>query len=177
MNLFQLKNKTPLVQLIFLALLFWLPGIAFSDQPLPPPATHKIYSQNPKIFAISDVSKNLTTVYSKNKKGGSKLWEIPGWYRVVYLSSDGECLVVGYDGMNLIPQNYEKSEVMLRFFCQGKLIRSVALGELIKDWSKLQRTVSHFHWMRHQGIDQNGNFMLETIERKFWFDVKTGKEK
>ncbi len=77
--------------------------------------------------------------------------------------------------MNLLPVNHKEDEVMLYFFREGKLINYVTLDQLIKDPENLQRTVSHIYWGNYLGFDEEGHYVLETVEnRKIVFDVKTG---
>lgn len=160
---------------------FWLIGIgilvlaaASADEPLPAVADKKVYSLNKKFYAFLDVRKKLTTVHQVGKPG--KLWEMQGWFRVAALSNDGEYLVVGYHGMNLLNLNYSPDQVMLSFYRLGKLIRTVTLNELVRDLGHLQRTASHYLWGSYLGFDKNNHYLVETVEKRtIAFDVTTGK--
>jgi hypothetical protein len=148
----------------------------FADEPLPNPSVKRIWSANKKYYAVMDPDKNITKVYqyfSEDKK--ETLWSMYGWFRVAGLSSDGKHLVTGFQGMNLLPVNHKQDEVMLYFFKEGKLIHYVTLDQLIEDLDNLQRTVSHIYWGNYLGFDEEGHYVLETVEnRKIAFDVKTG---
>jgi hypothetical protein len=64
---------------------------------------------------------------------------------------------------------------MLYFFHRGELIRYVTLDQIIHDYSKLERTASHYNWGSYKGLDLAGRFVIETVEgRKLAFDVATG---
>jgi hypothetical protein len=120
--------------------------------------------------------KQITTIYRTTQgKPQEKVWSMYGWFRVAALADDGDHLVVGYWGMNLIPINYDKRQVMLYFFKRGELINYVTLDRIILDNSKLQRTVSHYHWGNFEGLDQAGRYVISTVEgRKIRFDVTKG---
>ena len=148
----------------------------FADEPPPNPSVKTIWSANKEYYAVMDPDKNITKVvqiFDKDKK--KTLWSMYGWFRVAGLSSDGKHLVTGFQGMNLLPINHKEDEVMLYFFREGKLIHYVTLDQLIEDPDNLQRTVSHIYWGNYLGFDEEGHYVLETVEnRKIVFDVKTG---
>jgi hypothetical protein len=50
------------------------------------------------------------------------------------------------------------------------------LNEIIKDFGKLETTASHFQWGSCRGINTQGRFVIETVEkRRLIYDVKTGE--
>jgi hypothetical protein len=73
-------------------------------------------------------------------------------------------------------QNFVKTfATRIYFFKRGELINYVTLDQIIRDNSKLRRTVSHYHWANFEGLDQAGRCVVETVEgRKIRFDVATG---
>ncbi len=144
-----------------------------ADAPPEAPADKTIRSLNGKFQAFLDAGRKQTTVFEVRKGAPPvRLWSMPGWFRVAALSDDGDHLVVGFDGNNLLPLDYRKDEAMLRFYERGKLLRTVRLSELIQDYSKLQRTVSHYAWGHYIGFDRNNRFLLDTVEgRRFTFDA------
>lgn len=148
-----------------------------ADSPLAPPTRQTIWSANRRFFAIMDPDQQITTVYRATKdRQGERVWSMFGWFRVAGLADDGEHLVAGYDGMNLLPIKHNKQQVMLYFFKRGELINHVTLDRLVPDDSKLRRTVSHYYWGNYLGFDQAGNYVVETVEgRTLHFDVTTGK--
>lgn len=151
-----------------------------ADEPLPPPQTEEVWSINKCFCAVMNPESNTTIVYKAESNGRrTKSWTVEGWFRVAHLSSDGDHLVVGHDGINLLPTNVTKDEPMIRFFRRGKLLKTVTLGELITDTSNLKRTVSHYSWGSYLGFDpfdENGYYFVKTVEGKtLAFDVTTGK--
>ena len=61
---------------------------------------------------------------------------MPGWNPVSFLADDGEYLVTGYEGNNLLKHKHTADEVMLAFYRRGTLIKSVRLGEVIRDQAR-----------------------------------------
>ena len=162
-----------LAAVVFLAVL----RTSSADTPLPPPKTKEVWSNNKQFCAVMDPHLKVTTV-SRIAENGSreKSWAMYGWFRVADLANDGEHLVVGYDGMNLVRLDVEMDDVMIYFFKKGELINYVTLGELVKDKSRLKRTASHYLWGSFHGLNQDGNYVVETVEgRTLAFDVATGK--
>ncbi|MDJ0836838.1 MAG: hypothetical protein QNK37_09995 [Acidobacteriota bacterium] len=160
--------------------LWFLFPIAFlvADEPLPPPATHTVFSGDRGFCAVSDVDKQVTTVHrvKDDQSPGEVLWQIPGWHRALYLSKDGRHLVIGYSGYNLIPLDYRKDMIMLTFYAEGAGVREIPLNRLIFNFGKLKRTVSHYEWGSLVGFDSQGRFRVETVEgRTMLFDPATGK--
>lgn len=163
---------------MFAALVVGAPSArpSLADSPLSPPAMRTVWSPNRAFFMTMDPARMTTTVYRAAPGGrGEKVWAMYGWFRVAELANDGEHVVAGYDGMNLIPRQYDREEVMLRFFRRGELIQDVTLDQLVLDFSRLRRTVSHFAWGNYLGLDESGHYAVETVEgRRLRFDVRTG---
>ena len=147
--------------------------LVFADEPQISPSTKTVWSLNKKFYALMDPGMNITTIYQvldKDKK--NELWSMFGWFRVAGLSSDGQHHVTGHNGMNLLPVNHKKDEVMLYIFKKGELINYVTLDQLIKDPSKLQKTVSHIYWGNFVGIDDNDHYVVESVEnRQIVYDI------
>ena len=144
---------------------------AHADQPLPPPADHVICSANGVHCAVMDVAANRIQVVSD----GQVTWQMAGWFRDAYVADDGAHMVVGYDGLNLLQMNYRPDTVMITFLRRGAIIHEVPIAALIDDFESLEETVSHFHWGMMLGIDETGQFIVQTVEdRRIAFDVTTG---
>ena len=99
--------KASRVRLVLMVSLFaCLPETRVSaDEPLPPPQRKEVWCGSHHYCAVMDPRLRLTTVYKVDGNTRTKLWAMPGWYRVAFLADDGEHLVIGYDGLNLIPQD------------------------------------------------------------------------
>ncbi|MHB1038146.1 MAG: hypothetical protein ACYC35_27670 [Pirellulales bacterium] len=169
-------NKTNAFSLSTLLFLCFQ-GHLFADTPLPPPEVKEVWSPNKKFCAVMEPKASTTTVYRVEGDGKrTKQWAMPGWFRVAHLADDGEHLVVGNGGINLLPLNVTKNETMIEFYKKGKLVKTVTLGTLLKNQSSLKRTVSHYLWGNYLGLDDKGRYVVETVEgRKLAFDVTTGK--
>lgn len=147
-----------------------------ADKPLPPPAKKEVWSGNHFYCAVMDPRSNLTTVYHVRGDRREKLWTMVGWFRVAYLSGDGEHLVIGHDGMNLVPLDIREDDIMAYFVRKGEVIATLRMRDLVKKKSSLKRTASHFHWGSYLGIDEDNRFRVETVEgKKLYFDATTGK--
>jgi hypothetical protein len=79
--------------------------------------------------------------------------------------------VTGYDGINLIPQNYTKDLVLISFWRRDKKIRDVTVGELFPDTHILRKTISHYNWGLITGITKSTlNVLRDVIAR--WCSLK-----
>jgi hypothetical protein len=154
-----------------------LQGQLFADEPLPPPKLREIWSPSRQFCAEMEPKTMTTVVYRVETDGRrTRQWAMYGWFRVASLADDGEHLITGNDGINLLPLIATKDEPMIRFFNRGELINTVTLGELLKDLSCLRRTASHYLWGSYRGLDEKGRYTVETVAGKtFLFDVATGR--
>lgn len=152
-------------------------GLCRADSPPERPSRYTIYSRNRAFQAVLDPKSDTTTVYKLGKEQRKvRLWSMPGWYRVAYLANDGRHLVIGFDGMNLLPLNYRKEWKMVSFYDRGQLIRSYSLAQVILDCQNLRATASHFAWGTYWGINKRGEFVIDTEEnRRLVYDVATGR--
>lgn len=157
--------------ILFLAL---LSATARADEPMMPPSVWETCSPSGVYCARLDPHENRVTAYKAGMEEVS-LWTATGSSRVAALADDGEHMMLGYEGMNLIPVDYDPDMVMLIFFRRGDVIRRVALSALV-DRAALQRTVSHWYWGDYLGIDSNGRYAVRTADgREFRFDMTTGE--
>jgi hypothetical protein len=166
-------------------------GIGRADSPLPPPARQTIWSNNRRFFAVTDPKDWITTIYRATPDGkGIKSWAMIGYLRSAWLADDGEHLAADPLGLGgLVPLDYDKGQVVLYFFRRGELINTVTVGQVqvIGNFSKLVRTASHYSWGHPVGFDQDGYFVIETLEvenrafkaipafRAIRFDASKGK--
>ncbi|HEL3831553.1 TPA: hypothetical protein UMX25_000549 [Stenotrophomonas maltophilia] len=100
---------------------------ALADAPLPPPERFTACSPARNLCADSDPALNSTRVTPQ--ASGQEAWLIPGWHRWLFPSDDGESVVVGYEGMNLVPVDVTLSEPVLLFYNRGRLVRTVTLDQ------------------------------------------------
>jgi len=147
-------------------------GKVQADEPLPVAEKTVFNSNNKRFQLISDPASGSQVIDQKKKV----LWTLPFWFRLAFVSDDGEYVVTVYDGLNLIPQDYSDDLVMLSFWQHGKLLRKVSLKEIIPGKHLLEKTVSHYLWGHAQGINEENKFVLQRTDRKLlYFDIRTGK--
>jgi hypothetical protein len=74
------------------------------------------------------------------------LWRTQGWYSTeVFLSDDGYFLVaIGPWNGGTQPR---KEDLALSFYSDGKLIKQYSTADLVKDGSKVRRSLSHYTWL------------------------------
>lgn len=164
--------KAP-VLIPLLALLFPIPVLA--DEPMMPPSVWETCSPSGEYCARLDPKDNSVVAY---KPGMEQvvLWTAQGWSRVAALADDGMHMVLGYEGMNLIPVDYDPDMEMLTFFRRGVVIQRVALSALVGG-EALQRTVSHWYWGDYLGLDADGCYAVRTAGgREIRFEITTGRQ-
>lgn len=153
--------------------LAWIAAPACADSPLPPPQTRTECSPSGMVCATSDLARGITEVRRKGSR--QPLWSIAGWHRWFFVSDDGESLVVGHEEMNLVPTWVTLAEPVLFFHRRGGLVRTVALSDLYRRKSQLQKTVSHLAWVGSLGFNRAGQFVVERIDgRPAVFAADTG---
>ena len=164
---------TMLNRLLLLALL--AVSSAQADTPLPPPGRHLVCSPSGSICADSDPQASVTKVISKSS--GRELWSFKGWHRWLFVSEDGKSVVVGYQGMNLVPTDSALSLEVLHFYAQGRLVRTLRLDDLYESQSQLQRTAFHLAWVHTVTVNRANELVLELVTgRKVAFSMATGQE-
>jgi hypothetical protein len=145
---------------------------AQADEPLSPAQRHQVASPNGRIVAISDPQTGTRIVEAAT---GKELWSMPGWYRWLFVSNDGRHVATGYNGMNLIPQDFTPELVLITFWRDGEKLREVAVRDLAPNKSSLKRTVSHYHWGSIEGLNNNDELLVTRADgRKFRFKMATG---
>ena len=169
----QINHKLGAMKSSIALLAAFLASPALADTPLPPPEKLTVCSADRNLCATSDPATNVTLV--SPQAPGQQSWSIPGWHRWLFLSDDGESVVVGYDGMNLVPVDVTLSEPVLFFYNRGRLVRTVKLDQLYQRKSQLRRTVSHFAWVHNIGFNSSNQFVVELVDGKnVAFAPKTG---
>jgi hypothetical protein len=152
----------------------WLALVVRADEPLSLPKRHDVESQSKKYIATVDPKKGVTVRAVGVRK---PIWAAPEiWSRRVLLADDGEHLVTGYDGLNLIPVDYTTNLVLITFWHRDQKIREVTVGDLFPDTKALRRTVWHYNWGGIVGI-QEGKLIVRRCDKKeVRFEISSGKE-
>lgn len=160
-----------------LGLLLACAGDTRADTPLPPPAPHEVASPDGSHIAVSVPRTLTTTIYSV---GEDRLrrprWAMYGWFRSLHVHDDGEHVVTGPDGLNLLPLDVPDDAILLRFFRRGEQVAVVTLADLVPNRAALKRTASHWLWREGEGLDAAGRFVVVTADGvRHVFDPTTGK--
>lgn len=151
--------------------LFTAPVVA--DTPLRPPEVRTVCSVSGSVCVVSDPDSRVTTVNLAELQKES--WTLPGWHRSLYVSDDGESVVVGYPGLNLLPVSATLQEPVLFFHARSGLVRKVLLGDLYESKSQLTPTVSHYAWGSILGINASNQLVVERVDgTTLAFSVRTG---
>jgi hypothetical protein len=145
---------------------------SYADSPPVAPMLTRECSLNGVYCIESDPEKNLTTI---TKKGAaSPIGRISGWHRWMFISNEGN-VVIGYDGVNLVPIDIKMTEPVFYFYKKDKLIKTIVLGYLYQRKSQMQPTVSHYAWIDDVRFDAKNHLQVKLIDgRKIIFDSNTG---
>jgi len=155
-------TKTLLGLLVLLAGLF--PGaLSWADEPPLAPQRITVSSAQKRYSAVSDPKSNETRVF-RGRPSGQPLWTVDGWHGVLFLGDDGT-LAIGQPGNNLLDRDYKPSDVLLQLYRDGKVVRTITVGEVIPDSNLLRETTSHWYWGIFEGFSQG----------KFWLKRQDGK--
>lgn len=133
-------------------------------------------SANKRFFATEGPKQRSTLVFRRvGQKGHEKIWEVPEWSPALFLTDDGDYLVVGYAGANLLEHHYKRDQVMVSFYRRGRLLNVVRLNQIMVDLKHLQVTDSGVAWGFFAGLIDHHRFAVDTVEhRRLIYDVTTG---
>jgi hypothetical protein len=169
-----------------------LAGCARADTPSPPyqyvsvssgiswfyftmvPKQHPEKSGRDRFLA----SDGFGVAYELLRDGNSKeLWRSSGWYSFeVHLSPNGEDLVA-MGPWNELP-GPKATDVALTFFHRGQFVKQYTVLELVRDRSKIRKSVSHYSWRddgHRASFDVPETFSAGTCDGLTYdFDPKTG---
>ena len=161
---------------VIISTLAFLAFDTFADAPL----------SKPEIFRVCD--KTVTYCASLNPEEGTtvyrieapfkpkEMYKVSSWSRSATLSEDGEYLIIGYSGLNLVPKDVKPSEVMFTIWKNGVKHKEINLGQIIGKWSSLEETASHYKWGGIRYLIRE-NLFLDTVEGSVVINVETGEVK
>ena len=163
------------VRILILSALL-LPATTLADEAMMPPSVWETCSPGGDYCARLDPADDSMVAY-KAGVAQKVLWTATGWSRVAALADDGEHLVLGYEGMNLIPLDYRSDMPMLTFYRGGEIIGTVRLRDMISDTAiRMNRTVPSYNWGDYLGLGADGRYRVRTATgREIRFDMTTGK--
>ncbi len=145
-------------------ILFSILGFCFADEPMLPPGTYKQYSKSENFYLIVDFENNEICCYENNGKQNEPLWKIPGWYDFVYLSDDGTYCLIFENGVgNLLDVNYKKKDILFTVYKNGIKYDEKRICDVIKNFGKLKKTVSHYYWGMLKNFYEKG-IVFNTVE-------------
>ncbi|WP_267220326.1 hypothetical protein [Dyella silvae] len=148
-------------------------GTALADAPLPPPTKTVVCSHSGEFCAASDPGTQMTSITRRGVPG--PLWAIPGWQRWLIVTDDGQRVVIGYGGLNLVPKEAPLSTPVPLFYGPAGLIKSVTLGDLYRSTAEMTETVSHYQWEQAVYLDAAGQLVVERVDgSRVAFDPNNG---
>jgi hypothetical protein len=167
----------PSLRSFFLALLAALFGICRpleADSPLRPPAKFTVCSPNHAFCAVADPAAGSVSVLARG--ASFPVWSLKGWHRQIFLADDGDHLVIGPEGLDLLPLETRPGDPLLVFMKRTAVVRVVPVGELFARVSSLPRTASHYAWGRIAGISARGQLVVQLVNgRRLAYNVFTGR--
>ena len=148
-------------------------GTALADSPLLPPTRSVVCSHSGEFCAASDPGTQVTSITRHGE--ANPQWVIPGWRRWFIVTDDGQRLIVGYDGLNLVSKEAGLGTPVLLFYGPSGLIKSVTLGDLYRSTAEMAETVSHYEWERAVYLDSSGHLVVERVDgSRVTFDPNSG---
>jgi hypothetical protein len=144
-----------------------------ADAPLRPPAKYTACSPSQAFCAVADPGTHSVAVFAR---GAVKpIWSLPTWQRQVFLANDGNHMVIGPPGLNLLSLDAKPSDPLLTFMNRNAVVRIVTVGELFPGMSSLRRTASHYAWGDIVGISAHDQLIVQLEGgRRVAFSVLTG---
>jgi hypothetical protein len=136
------------------------------------------YSPDGRHVAEMDPWRWETAVYRIDRGGERHYeWSMPGWFSRVSLANGGDHVVVGEPDGGLVTAMWQPSDVMLRFFERGHLVREVTIAEIVPDPKEMLPVYSgaYRYWGRAKGFDGDGFYVVETIDHTLRFATETGR--
>ena len=146
---------------------------ALADAPLRPPAKYTVCSSNQAFCAVADPAVQSVSIFPRG--ASTATWSITPWHRQVFLANDGDHLVIGPPGLNLIPLEAKLRDPLLIFMNRKATVRVVTVGDLFPTLSSLRRTASHYVWGEVVGVTARNQLVVRLVDgRRVAFSVLTG---
>jgi hypothetical protein len=175
------RRLTVVLQITMAFIVLSVPALA--DSPAPPRDYKKVTENNEYVFVMlapeglgKSQGSTIREVYKqsglyRNDGSTTPLWVVYWYAFEVYPSSDGKHLV------RMGPWASSVEQLALSFYRNGEEIRSYRIRDLVRDETKLSRTVSHFFWRSELRYDdKKGSVFLKTKDNQaYWFSVNTGE--
>lgn len=161
-------------QLILALVLLLCSSVSAADEPLQAPAAKRVCNHDISYCAYLDPEQDTVIYKVEGNYKLSEAYQIKGWHRSFHISPNGQHVVIGFAGLNLLPKSVKPNQVMLSIYYKGKLQHTITLSQLLYSLDSLQPTVSHYHW---GSIDHVSDFhiRLDTVEGMVEVDLKSGE--
>ena len=154
-------------------MLFAACGLILADAPLRPPAKYRVCSPNQAFCAVADPTTQSVSIVARGETVPN--WSIKPWHRQVFLANDGDHLIIGPDGLELIPLEAKLADPLLVFMNRTAVIRVVSVGDLFTSLSSLRRTASHYDWGRVVGVTARNQLVVQLVNgKRVAFNIATG---
>ena len=156
-----------------LLLLFVASELLLADAPLRPPAKYKVCSPNEVFCAVADPATQSVSVFARGAT--VPIWSLNSWHRQIFLANDGDHLIIGPSGLELIPLDTKLADPLLTFMNRKATVRVVSVGDLFASLSSLRRTASHYHWGRVIGVSARDQLVVQLVNgKRVAFNISTG---
>jgi hypothetical protein len=156
-----------------LLLLFVASGLVLADAPLRPPAKYKVCSPNGAVCAVADPATQSVSVFARGATVPT--WSLNSWHRQIFLANDGDHLIIGPSGLELIPLDTKLADPLLTFMNRKAIVRVVSVGDLFTNLSSLRRTASHYDWGRVVGVSARNQLVVQLVNgKRVAFNIATG---
>ena len=154
-------------------LLFVACELVLADAPLRPPAKYKVCSPNEAFCAVGDPATQSVSVFARGATVPS--WSLKSWHRQIFLANDGDHLIIGPSGLELIPLGTKLADPLLVFMNRTAIVRVVSVGDLFASLSSLRRTASHYDWGRVVGVSARDQLVVQLVNgKRVAFNISTG---
>jgi hypothetical protein len=166
-------ERRPLGWSILLLLLLVASGLALADAPLRPPAKYTVCCPNEAFCAVADPTTQSVSVFARGATVPS--WSLNSWHRQIFLANDGEHLIIGPSGLELIPLDTKLADPLLTFMNRKAIVRVVSVGDLFASLSSLRRTASHYECCRVVGVSARDQLVVQLVNgKRVAFNISTG---
>src|SRR5207244_12636104 len=103
------------------------------------------------------------------------IWSLNSWHRQIFLGNDGDHLIIGPSGLELIPLDTKLAGPLLTFMNRKATVRVVSVGDLFASLSSLRRTASHYYWGRVVGVSARDQLVVRLVNgERVAFNISTG---
>lgn len=154
-------------------LLLCASGLVLADAPLRPPAKYTVCSPNQAFCAVADPETQSVSIFARGATVPS--WSLKPWHRQVFLANDGDHLMIGPSGLELIPLDTRLADPLLVFMNRKVVVRVVSVGDLFRSLSSLRRTASHYEWGRIVGVSARDQLVVQLVDgSRVAFNISTG---